>query len=81
MPEHQYTDWVRAYASAELQDLAAQLEALVDKYASNSDRTLVADTYRYAMECERDFFAAAWLTQLCLSDDDEEEEKEDDEDE
>jgi thiaminase/transcriptional activator TenA len=32
--------------------------ALVDCYGVDSPRA--HDTYRYAMECERDFFQAAW---------------------
>jgi thiaminase/transcriptional activator TenA len=56
--EHQYIDWIRTYSSQDIEDLAQQLEHLVDRYTSNTP--LVRTTYRYAMECERDFFQAAF---------------------
>ncbi len=56
--EHQYFDWIRTYSSRDFEDLAKQLEELADRYASNTQ--LVRSTYRYAMECERDFFQAAF---------------------
>jgi thiaminase/transcriptional activator TenA len=56
-PEHQFVDWIRTYSSKEFEDLAQQLEQLTDRYAA--DTPLVRSTYRYAMECERDFFQAA----------------------
>jgi thiaminase (transcriptional activator TenA) len=58
-PEHAYSDWIRTYSGEEIEELACDLEALVDKYA-DPDNPLVAATYRYAMECERDFFQAAF---------------------
>ncbi|MBD2594365.1 TenA family protein [Nostoc spongiaeforme FACHB-130] len=58
IPHHQYADWIRTYSSADFQPLTQQLESLVDNYATN--HALVHSTYRYAMLCERDFFAAAW---------------------
>lgn len=57
-PEHQYIDWIRTYSSRDFEELAHQLEQLADRYAS--DTPLVRTTYRYAMECERDFFQAAY---------------------
>ncbi|MFC1858974.1 TenA family protein [Thermodesulfobacteriota bacterium] len=57
-PEHQYIDWIRAYSSDDFENLARQLEELADTYAS--DTSLVRTTYRYAMECEHDFFQAAF---------------------
>lgn len=54
--DHPYRDWIQTYASAEFQDLAALLEGLLDAVAT--DRVAVRDAYRYAMACERDFFAA-----------------------
>ena len=56
--EHQYFDWIHTYSSRDFEDLAKQLEDLADRYAS--DTQLVRSTYRYAMECERDFFQAAF---------------------
>ena len=58
VPDHLYSDWIRTYSSDEFEPLAAQLEALVDRYSRDDEMT--AETFRYAMECERDFFAAAW---------------------
>ncbi|RCJ22006.1 TenA family transcriptional regulator [Nostoc minutum NIES-26] len=58
IPNHQYTDWIRTYSSADFQLLAQQLESLVNNYATNNG--LINSTYRYAMFCERDFFQAAW---------------------
>jgi thiaminase/transcriptional activator TenA len=57
-PEHAYADWIRTYAEPDFELLALQLEGLTDRYAG--DTPLVRGTYRYAMECERDFFTAAW---------------------
>ncbi|QIR37034.1 TenA family protein [Tolypothrix sp. PCC 7910] len=58
IPDHPYANWIQTYSSTDFQPLAAQLEALVDSYASAT--ALVHSTYRYAMFCERDFFQAAW---------------------
>lgn len=57
--EHVYSDWITTYASQEIEDLACELEALVDKYANPQDPQ-VAAAYRYAMVCELDFFQAAF---------------------
>ncbi|TVQ19953.1 MAG: TenA family protein [Leptolyngbya sp. DLM2.Bin15] len=57
IPEHDYTDWIKTYSSPEFDDLAQQLAVL----AEQAPRTAAVDAaYRYAMECERDFFQAAW---------------------
>lgn len=58
IPEHLYGDWVRTYSSHDFEPLAAQLEALIDQYSP--DNELGATTFRYAMQCEYDFFEAAW---------------------
>ncbi|MEM9265531.1 MAG: TenA family protein [Cyanobacteria bacterium P01_F01_bin.13] len=60
-PDHIYKDWIITYSSDEFEPLAAQLEAIVDDYAEDSE--LIRSTYRYAMVCERDFFQAAWRYQ------------------
>lgn len=57
IPDHRYADWIQAYSSPEFEQLAGQLEHLVDRYAGDSP--LARSTYRYAMQCERDFFQAA----------------------
>ncbi|MBT9315484.1 TenA family protein [Leptothoe spongobia] len=60
-PKHTYKDWISTYSSDEFEPLVAQLESIVDDYAEDSE--LIQSTYRYAMECERDFFEAAWRSQ------------------
>ncbi|HLO84294.1 MAG TPA: TenA family protein [Nostocaceae cyanobacterium] len=59
IPDHQYAAWIHTYSSDDFQLLTQQLESLVNNYASDS--SLVYSTYRYAMQCELDFFQAAWL--------------------
>ena len=56
-PEHPYEDWIKTYASDAFRALARQLESLLDKVAV--DAPGVRDAYRYAMQCELDFFSAA----------------------
>ncbi|MCZ7569187.1 MAG: TenA family protein [Ardenticatenaceae bacterium] len=58
LSSHPYAGWIRTYSSLEFEQLAGQLEHLVDRYAN--DASLAGSTYRYAMVCERDFFQAAW---------------------
>jgi thiaminase/transcriptional activator TenA len=58
-PDHSYIDWIRTYSGDEIEELARDLEGLVDKYADPGNPLVIA-TYRYAMECERDFFQAAF---------------------
>jgi len=55
---HAYSDWVVTYGSADFEQLAVRLERLLDRYAP--DIPNVADAYRYAMQCEHDFFEAAY---------------------
>lgn len=58
LPQHCYVDWISAYSSKEFSDLTHRLEQLVDRYGRDTE--VVRSTYRYAMQCERDFFQAAW---------------------
>jgi len=58
VPDHAYADWIRTYSSEEVEALARSLERLVDRYAQ--DNLLVRECYRYALDCEAAFFAAAW---------------------
>jgi thiaminase/transcriptional activator TenA len=58
IPTHRYADWICTYSSDEFEPLAEQLAQLSDRYASLTP--LVKSTYRYAMQCELDFFQAAW---------------------
>ncbi|HEY9659968.1 MAG TPA: TenA family protein, partial [Allocoleopsis sp.] len=58
IPDHAYADWIRTYSSDEFEPLAQQLEQLATQYATLTP--IVRSTYRYAMQCELDFFQAAW---------------------
>jgi len=58
IPDHTYSDWIRTYSSSEFEPLAEQLAELANRYAAMTET--VKSTYRYAMQCERDFFQAAW---------------------
>ncbi len=61
IPNHVYADWIRTYSSAEFEPLAVQLADLSERYATLTP--LVRTTYRYAMQCEFDFFESAWTGQ------------------
>lgn len=58
IPDHAYFEWIRTYSSNEFEPLADQLAALADRYTVDSP--MVRSAYRYAMQCELDFFQAAW---------------------
>ncbi len=55
---HAYTNWIKTYSSADFDGLAIQLADLVDIYATG--HTAAKAAYRYAMQCEVDFFQSAW---------------------
>lgn len=55
---HSYSEWIQTYSSKDFENLAAHLERLLDRYTPSN--AAAADAYRYAMECEYDFFQAAW---------------------
>lgn len=57
-PVHDYTDWIQTYSSEDFATLAAQLGELADRYAQLNAKS--QSVYRYAMQCELDFFEAAW---------------------
>ena len=57
--KHRYIEWIRTYSSKDIEELACELEELLDKYGEQKT-PMTAETYRYAMECERDFFQAAF---------------------
>jgi thiaminase/transcriptional activator TenA len=59
IPTHTYRDWIQTYSSDEFEPLAQQLAILADQYATPTP--LVQSTYRYAMQCELDFFESAWI--------------------
>jgi thiaminase/transcriptional activator TenA len=58
IPDHRYAEWIQTYGSPDFEALARTLEGLTDRYASPDE--LTHTTYRYAMQCELDFFQAAW---------------------
>lgn len=60
IPNHQYAEWIRTYSNFEFEQLAQQLEGLIDQYTNRT--ASVESAYRYAMLCELDFFQAAWET-------------------
>ena len=55
-PEHPYEDWIKTYSGDEFRQLCVRLESLLDEVVSDSP--VVRDAYRYAMQCELDFFSA-----------------------
>jgi thiaminase (transcriptional activator TenA) len=55
--ENPYVEWVRTYADPAFEALAARLEGLLDRYAT--DRPSVRAAYRRAMALELAFFEAA----------------------
>jgi len=59
IPDHTFRDWIETYSSPDFEQLATKLEQLIDRYAHPG--VTARSTYRYAMQCERDFFQAAWL--------------------
>jgi len=59
---HQYSDWIKTYDDAEFGQLVATLEGLVDRYLIAEEKG--NNIYRYALQCENDFFAAAWNLQF-----------------
>ena len=52
-----YAEWVRTYADPSFEELAATLEALLDRHAADDAATAAA--YRRAMELELAFFGAS----------------------
>ena len=56
-----YREWVDTYADPGFEELAATLEALLDRLAA--DTPAVRRAYRRAMELELGFFDAAWAPQ------------------
>jgi thiaminase/transcriptional activator TenA len=53
---HPYNDWITTYASPPFEALAVEIENLLDEVAE--DRAVIREAYRYAMLCEKHFFAA-----------------------
>ena len=55
--QHPYRHWIETYGGAVFERLAARIEALLDQVGA--DTRPVRDSYRYAMQCELDFFSGA----------------------
>lgn len=55
-PDTPYHSWIETYSSREFQELAERIERLLDEFSS--DTPAARDAYRYAMQCELDFFTA-----------------------
>jgi thiaminase/transcriptional activator TenA len=56
-PQHRYRRWIEAYSGEEFGQLAGRLEALLDQVGT--DTREVRASYRYALQCELDFFSGA----------------------
>ena len=54
--EHPFQKWIATYSGDEFEVLAAELEALLDALAQDTPQ--VRNAYRYAMQCEVQFFTA-----------------------
>ncbi len=54
--DNPYQEWIDTYAAPEFESLAATLEALLDRYATDSPT--VREAYRRAMQLELAFFRA-----------------------
>ena len=59
-PQHPYRRWIESYSGADFERLAVRVEALLDRLGA--DTRPVRDSYRYAMQCELDFFSGALET-------------------
>lgn len=57
-PPSDYSHWIETYSDRAFEELAQRLEATLDRHATPSPAAESA--YRYALECERDFFTEAW---------------------
>jgi thiaminase/transcriptional activator TenA len=56
-PSHPYRRWIEMYSGEEFGRLAGRLETLLDRVGA--DTRDVRETYRYALQCEVDFFSDA----------------------
>src|SRR3989344_4817623 len=54
--ESKFSKWVETYSGEDMQNLAKQMEELLDMVAKDTKE--VRDAYAYAMECELEFFNA-----------------------
>jgi thiaminase/transcriptional activator TenA len=58
--QHPYRRWIESYSGEEFERLAGRLEAVLDRVAT--DTREVRDSYRYALQCELDFFSGAFCS-------------------
>jgi thiaminase/transcriptional activator TenA len=56
-PLHPYRKWIETYSSGEFAQLANRLESMLDRVGSDAKE--IRDAYRYALECEINFFSAS----------------------
>ena len=56
-PRHPYRKWIETYSGGEFVQLANQLESALDRVGA--DAKAIRDAYRYALECELEFFSAS----------------------
>ena len=56
-PSHPYRRWIETYGGREFGRLADQVETLLDQVGTDTKE--VRDRYRYALQCELDFFSCA----------------------
>src|SRR3989338_7862496 len=54
--ESKYIDWIKTYSGEDMQNLAKQMEELLNMVAKDTKEE--RDAYAYAMECELEFFDA-----------------------
>jgi thiaminase/transcriptional activator TenA len=54
---HPFRRWIEAYGGGEFRRLAGRLETLLDRVGADTKE--VRDRYRYALQCELDFFSGA----------------------
>jgi len=54
---HPYRRWIETYGGREFGRLADQVETLLDQVGADTKE--VRDRYRYALQCELDFFSGA----------------------
>ena len=61
-PQYPYEGWIKTYSGDEFRQLCVRVESLSDEVAS--DCPAVRDVYRYAMQCELDFFSTPLENEL-----------------
>ena len=62
---HPYGRWITTYSGPDMQELADHIDSLLDRFSS--DTPAVRQAYRYAMQCEVDFFSAVLETPAQIS--------------